>query len=94
MNNAQNNKTIYTRNRSKKTKLLINKCNYFKYLGVYISMDNRYKKHQQEVKKNYKIVGKLLTKKTHLLSFCQMTGLINLKIISMCRYGLVIINYF
>jgi hypothetical protein len=66
MNNAHDNRNIYAKNGSERTKLPINKCEHYKYLGVYISMDNRYKKHQQEVKKNYRIVGKLLARKAHL----------------------------
>jgi hypothetical protein len=87
MNNANNQKSILTRNGPKRTKLPINKCEHYKYLGVYISLDNRYKKHLQEVKRNYKIAGKILAKKAHLLSSCQMARLKNFKIISICKYS-------
>jgi hypothetical protein len=93
MNNAHDQRNIMARNGSERSKLPINKCEHYKYLGVHISLDNRYKKHQQEVKKNYRIAGKLLAKKAHLLSPCQMAGLINSKIISICRYGISIMNY-
>jgi hypothetical protein len=92
INNTNNQRSILARNGPEKTKLPINICENYKYLEVYISLDNRYKKHLQEVKRKYKIAGKISAKKAYLLSPCQMAGLINSKIISICRYSLSIIN--
>jgi hypothetical protein len=74
MNNANDQRSIHARNGPERSKLPINKYDHYKYLGIFVSLDNRYKKHQQEVKKNYKIAGKLLSRRAHLLAPCQMAN--------------------